>query len=335
MKSERAAVASAASALSPPIPQGENEPLELPAIAATNPFGNPLEHRLAAPRPRKLVKTKKSAFHNPPQDKRKDEKRNKDVIGAISSNAEREQASQQGVDCCQSREPVYSSLSSFESCLETSVATTPGGETPREPGWVRVGAATGLWNPGVVTEAAGGSCTMGEPIFGSEPAGLAFCADRKSCFVGILTFVYCVLSIGSRVEHGVFDFGHGLNWVGCTDDLSILQRLQKLSDFGSVCLGIFFGQCKGCITKVALKDCNLVEEFKAVTYENCRKNSESMKQKGNEEFSQGNFFCPANHLLYGNRALCLILTQQLVPGEGGKTKEYKQVLVFEYAVRNH
>uniref|UniRef100_A0A8B9F7A0 Uncharacterized protein n=1 Tax=Amazona collaria TaxID=241587 RepID=A0A8B9F7A0_9PSIT len=50
-------------------------------------------------------------------------------------------------------------------------------------------------------------------------------------------------------------------------------------------------------------------------------NSESMKQKGNEEFSQGNFdcaimlytnieFCPANHLLYGNRALCLILTQQ-------------------------
>ncbi|XP_040440994.1 E3 ubiquitin-protein ligase TTC3 isoform X1 [Falco naumanni] len=47
-----------------------------------------------------------------------------------------------------------------------------------------------------------------------------------------------------------------------------------------------------------------------------------MKQKGNEEFSQGDFhraimsytkaieFCPANHLLYGNRALCLILTRQ-------------------------
>uniref|UniRef100_A0A8B9G712 Uncharacterized protein n=1 Tax=Amazona collaria TaxID=241587 RepID=A0A8B9G712_9PSIT len=88
-----------------------------------------------------------------------------------------------------------------------------------------------------------------------------------------------------------------------------------------MCLGVFFGQCKGCITEVALEDCNLVEEFKAVTCENCRKKSASMKQKGNE-FSQGNFdcaimsytktieFCPANYLLYGNQALCLILTQQ-------------------------
>uniref|UniRef100_A0A8B9GGF8 Uncharacterized protein n=1 Tax=Amazona collaria TaxID=241587 RepID=A0A8B9GGF8_9PSIT len=43
-----------------------------------------------------------------------------------------------------------------------------------------------------------------------------------------------------------------------------------------------------------------------------------------QEFSRGNFdcakilytktmeFCPVNHLLYGNRALCLILTQQAV-----------------------
>ncbi|KQK79501.1 hypothetical protein AAES_103423 [Amazona aestiva] len=82
MKSERAAVASAASALSPSIPQRGNEPLALPAVAAANPF----EHRLAAPGPQKLAKTTKSAFHNPPQDKGKNEKRNKHVIGAISSS---------------------------------------------------------------------------------------------------------------------------------------------------------------------------------------------------------------------------------------------------------
>ncbi|KAM4682655.1 E3 ubiquitin-protein ligase TTC3 isoform 5-T5 [Amazona ochrocephala] len=113
--------------------------------------------------------------------------------------------------------------------------------------------------------------------------------DLMKKVVNIPTFIHGVLSIGSRVEHGVFDFGHGLDWVRYTGDLSILQRLEKLGDFGSMCLGVFFGQCKGCITKVALEDCNLVEEFKAVTCENCRKNSESMKQKGNEEFSQGNF----------------------------------------------
>ncbi|KAM6147135.1 E3 ubiquitin-protein ligase TTC3 isoform 4-T4 [Phoenicopterus ruber ruber] len=121
---------------------------------------------------------------------------------------------------------------------------------------------------------------------------------------------------------GVFDVGDALDWVRYTGDVSILQRLEKLGDFGWIYLEIFFAECKRYITKVALEDCNLVDEFKAVTCENCRKNSESMKQKGNEEFSQGNFdraimsytkaieFCPANHLLYGNRALCLILTRQ-------------------------
>ncbi|KQK84677.1 hypothetical protein AAES_47601 [Amazona aestiva] len=70
MKSERAAVASAASALSPSIPQRGNEPLVLPAVAAANPF----EHRLAAPGPQKLAKTIKGAFHNPPQEKGKNER---------------------------------------------------------------------------------------------------------------------------------------------------------------------------------------------------------------------------------------------------------------------
>lgn len=34
---------------------------------------------------------------------------------------------------------------------------------------------------------------------------------------------------------------------------------------------------KSCITKVALEDCNLVEEFKAVTCENCRKVREDIR----------------------------------------------------------
>uniref|UniRef100_A0A8C3K345 Tetratricopeptide repeat domain 3 n=1 Tax=Calidris pygmaea TaxID=425635 RepID=A0A8C3K345_9CHAR len=125
-----------------------------------------------------------------------------------------------------------------------------------------------------------------------------------------------------QLKQGFFDIGDALDWVRYTGDVSILQRLEKLGDFGWIYLEIFFAEFKRYITKVALEDCNLVEEFKAVTCENCRKNSESMKQKGNEEFSQGNFdhaimsytkaieFCPANHLLYGNRALCLILTRQ-------------------------
>ncbi|NXE76773.1 TTC3 ligase, partial [Cochlearius cochlearius] len=140
--------------------------------------------------------------------------------------------------------------------------------------------------------------------------------------VNVPPFIGGILRIGSRIENGVFDVEDALDWVRYTGDVSILQRLEKLGDFGWIYLEIFFAECKRYITKVALEDCNLVEEFKAVTCENCRKNSESMKQKGNEEFSQGKYdraimsytkaieFCPANHLLYGNRALCLILTRQ-------------------------
>ncbi|KAM6314319.1 E3 ubiquitin-protein ligase TTC3 isoform 2-T2 [Podargus strigoides] len=131
-----------------------------------------------------------------------------------------------------------------------------------------------------------------------------------------------ILSIGSRLENGVFHVGNALEWVRYTGDASILQRLEKPGDFSWICLQIFFLEFQRYITKVALEDCNLLEEFKAVSCENCRKKSESMKQQGNKEFSQGNFdcaimsyteaidFCPTNHLLYGNRALCFILTKQ-------------------------
>ncbi|XP_064923759.1 E3 ubiquitin-protein ligase TTC3 isoform X1 [Columba livia] len=146
--------------------------------------------------------------------------------------------------------------------------------------------------------------------------------DLMKKLVNVPPIISGILRIGNRIHNGFFDIGDALDWFRCTGDVSILERLEKLGDFGWLHLEIFFAECKRYITKVALEDCNLVEEFKAVTCENCRKNSESMKQKGNEEFSQGNFdraimsytkaieFCPANHLLYGNRALCLILTRQ-------------------------
>ncbi|XP_061857095.1 E3 ubiquitin-protein ligase TTC3 isoform X3 [Colius striatus] len=140
--------------------------------------------------------------------------------------------------------------------------------------------------------------------------------------VNVPHFISGILRIGSRQRNDVFDVREVLDWVRCTGDVSIMQRLEKLEEFTWMCLEIFFTECKRYITKVALEDCNLVEEFKAVTCANCRKYSESMKQKGNEEFSQGKFdlailwytkaieFGPANHLLYGNRALCLIFTNQ-------------------------
>ncbi|XP_015737849.1 E3 ubiquitin-protein ligase TTC3 isoform X4 [Coturnix japonica] len=146
--------------------------------------------------------------------------------------------------------------------------------------------------------------------------------DLTKKVVNVPHFIGGILRIGSRLENGFFDVRDALDWIRCTGNINILQKLEKLGDFGWLYLETFFGGCKYYITKVALEDCNLVEEFKAVTCENCRKKSESMKQKGNEEFSQGKIdhaivsytkaieFCPANHLLYGNRALCLILTKQ-------------------------
>ncbi|KAM8819862.1 E3 ubiquitin-protein ligase TTC3 [Eudromia elegans] len=146
--------------------------------------------------------------------------------------------------------------------------------------------------------------------------------DLVKKVANVPSFISRILRIGSGIENGFLDVSDALDWVRNIGDVNILQKLEKLGDYGRICLEIFFVECKRYITKVALEDCNLVEEFKAVACENCRKNSESMKQKGNEEFSQGNFycaiisytkaieFCPANHLLYGNRALCLIHTRQ-------------------------
>ncbi|XP_065597809.1 E3 ubiquitin-protein ligase TTC3 isoform X2 [Cyrtonyx montezumae] len=146
--------------------------------------------------------------------------------------------------------------------------------------------------------------------------------DLTKKIVNVPYFIEGILRIGSRIENGFFDAGNALDWIRSTGDISVLHKLEKSGDYRWICLETFFAECKRYIIKVAVEDCNLVEEFNAVTCENCRKKSEFMKQKGNEEFSQGKFdhaiisytkaieFCPANHLLYGNRALCLILTKQ-------------------------
>ncbi|KAM9173360.1 E3 ubiquitin-protein ligase TTC3 isoform 2-T4 [Pangshura tecta] len=135
-------------------------------------------------------------------------------------------------------------------------------------------------------------------------------------------FISGILSIGTRIENRVFDVGAALAWVKCTGELSVLQKLEDLGDYCWPPLEAFFAKYKHYITKVALEDCNLVEEFEAQSCENCIKKSEFMKKRGNCEFSKENFdcaissytkaieFCPENHLLYGNRALCFLLTRQ-------------------------
>ncbi|XP_032653076.1 E3 ubiquitin-protein ligase TTC3 isoform X4 [Chelonoidis abingdonii] len=135
-------------------------------------------------------------------------------------------------------------------------------------------------------------------------------------------FISGILNIGTRIENRVFDVGSALAWVKCTGELSVLQKLEELGDYCWPPLEAFFSKYKHYITKVALEDCNLVEEFEAQSCENCIKKSEFMKKRGNCEFSKENLdcaissytkaieFCPENHLLYSNRALCFLLTRQ-------------------------
>uniref|UniRef100_A0A8C8R812 RING-type E3 ubiquitin transferase n=1 Tax=Pelusios castaneus TaxID=367368 RepID=A0A8C8R812_9SAUR len=135
-------------------------------------------------------------------------------------------------------------------------------------------------------------------------------------------FITGILSIGTRIENRIFDIGAALAWVKHTGEFNVLQKLEQLGDYCWPPLEAFFAKYKHYITKVALEDCNLVEEFDAQSCENCIKKSEFMKDRGNCEFSQKNFdfainsyskaieFCPENHLLYSNRALCFLRTGQ-------------------------
>uniref|UniRef100_A0A674KCG9 Uncharacterized protein n=1 Tax=Terrapene triunguis TaxID=2587831 RepID=A0A674KCG9_9SAUR len=90
------------------------------------------------------------------------------------------------------------------------------------------------------------------------------------------------------VSGRVFDVGAALAWVKCTGEFSVLQKLEELGDYCWPPLEAFFAKYKHYITKVALEDCNLVEEFEAQSCENCIKKSEFMKKRGNCEFSKEN-----------------------------------------------
>ncbi|XP_041255943.1 E3 ubiquitin-protein ligase TTC3 isoform X1 [Onychostruthus taczanowskii] len=147
-------------------------------------------------------------------------------------------------------------------------------------------------------------------------------ADLIKRVVNIPHFISGILRIGNGIENGLFHLGEALDWVRCVGDANILQDLEQLGDFGRAILAMFFSEWNRYITRVALEDCDLVAELRALTCESSRKKSEAMKQRGNAEFSQGALgcaimsytkaieYCPTNHLLYGNRALCFILTRQ-------------------------
>ncbi|TRZ08914.1 hypothetical protein HGM15179_018188, partial [Zosterops borbonicus] len=147
-------------------------------------------------------------------------------------------------------------------------------------------------------------------------------ADLIKRVVNIPYFISGILRIGSGIENGFYHVEEALDWVRCVGDSNVLQRLQELGRYSRVDLAILFTEWKHYITKVALEDCDLVAELEALTCESSRKKSEALKQRGNAEFSQRNLgsaivsytkaieFCPTNHLLYGNRALCFILTRQ-------------------------
>ncbi|XP_068000700.1 E3 ubiquitin-protein ligase TTC3 isoform X2 [Melanerpes formicivorus] len=178
------------------------------------------------------------------------------------------------------------------------------------------------WNPQVLDEKWKRLCDLdlGEDLI-----------DLLKKVVNVPVFIRGILEMANTIENGVFSVLDALGWVRYTGDHNILRTLENVSETSDnvwINFEIFFIESKRYIIKVALEDCNLVEEFKNIACENCRKNSEAMKQKGNEEFSQRNFdraimsynkaieFCPTNHLLYGNRAICFI-----------HTKQYKRALV--------
>ncbi|XP_029820806.1 E3 ubiquitin-protein ligase TTC3 [Manacus vitellinus] len=145
-------------------------------------------------------------------------------------------------------------------------------------------------------------------------------ADLIKKVVNIPHFISGILRIGNGIENGFFDIEEAVDWIRCVGDANVLQGLEELRDFRRLKLATVFTQWERSIVKVALEDCDLVEELKAQTCESSRKESEFMKQRGNEVFSRGAFvpaiisytraieLCRTNHLLYGNRALCFILT---------------------------
>ncbi|XP_028902372.1 E3 ubiquitin-protein ligase TTC3 isoform X1 [Ornithorhynchus anatinus] len=131
-------------------------------------------------------------------------------------------------------------------------------------------------------------------------------------------FIGGILKIGSKIEDRSPVMDETCNWVKYTGEFKVLHKLEKFGDYCWPMLEIFFTEYKYYITKVALEDCNLVEEFGSQNCDSCTRKGEMMKERGNEEFSQKKYdlailfytrainFCPENHLLYSNRALCFL-----------------------------
>ncbi|XP_029459109.1 E3 ubiquitin-protein ligase TTC3 [Rhinatrema bivittatum] len=136
--------------------------------------------------------------------------------------------------------------------------------------------------------------------------------------VDIPFFIIHLLKIGTDIEKRDYNIGDALEWVKCTGDIAVLHKLQTLGDLCWPPLEAFFSKYKYYINKAALEQCNLMEEIKMEKCQCCGKQSEAMKQRGNEEFSKEHYDsavkyytkalegCPENHLLYGNRALCFL-----------------------------
>ncbi|XP_062982703.1 E3 ubiquitin-protein ligase TTC3 isoform X1 [Elgaria multicarinata webbii] len=137
-------------------------------------------------------------------------------------------------------------------------------------------------------------------------------------------FINGLLEIGTQIDARAFCVDEALDWMKYADDIGILYKLEKLGDFCWPFLEIFFAEYKHHIIKVVLEDYDLVEAFESQYCENCIKKSESMKMRGNEAFAEEKFdtavtsytkaieLWPENHLLYGNRALCFLRTEQYI-----------------------
>ncbi|XP_077198783.1 E3 ubiquitin-protein ligase TTC3 [Paroedura picta] len=152
----------------------------------------------------------------------------------------------------------------------------------------------------------------------SEMETLEDVTDLAKRYANVPHFIKGILKIGNEIDSRLFNITEALEWLKYADDIGILHRLETLGNYCWPFLETFFAEYKYYISKVALEDYNLVEEFESHHCESCIKKSNDMKKRGNEEFAKENFeiavasytkaveLWPENHLLYGNRALCFL-----------------------------
>ncbi|XP_064413293.1 E3 ubiquitin-protein ligase TTC3 isoform X2 [Latimeria chalumnae] len=130
-------------------------------------------------------------------------------------------------------------------------------------------------------------------------------------------FVDRLLSISHKIINlKVFDVDEARVWLEDAGETSLLLKLQRLGEICSEALAFFFTRYAEHIIGMASGRHDLMEGFE-ITCDSC-KMGEDLKRKGNDEFKKNNFecaiklynkaidYCPKNHLLYGNRALCFL-----------------------------